>query len=169
MVGEPAGQTQDCRRRDRQAYRRRAAPRQTGGYMDRQPVAGLLPYPSACYRGRAGRTPELPVFSPCSWPWQEAREQGVYGEFSFQRGEATAVNSLIPTALSCWYRHPSCPGLSQPTCLRTWHLLSLREPGYRLPRAPTAVLQFPAKPGQQGSGLPSPLPWISLRGTKGPQ
>lgn len=49
-------------------------------------AVGQLPYSSACCRGRAGHTHELPVFSPCSWPWQEAREQGVYGEFSFQRG-----------------------------------------------------------------------------------
>lgn len=82
------------------------------------------------------------------------------GSFPSKEEQATAVNSLIPTACllqALMIQTPSFPGLAQPMCLQTWRLLPARELGYRMPRAPTAILQFPEKPEGQGSGLSSSL------------
>lgn len=67
------------RQTDRFPGEQRAA-RRTGGNVDGRLAAGLLPSSSAHLRGGAGHPPGLPVFSP-SWPWQDARQQGVCGEF----------------------------------------------------------------------------------------
>lgn len=89
--------------------------------------------------------PGLPVFSPCSWLWREARQQGGYGEFFLpERSQRLPLTPSLPFPLPAHESVGSdappvsrqCSGLPRPVCAMAWSPLSLGSCGAGLPGPP---------------------------------
>ena len=129
MVRETVGQRQDYRQVDRQVYKERHPGGQVGVWTDSWQQRGCCPTQALAREAELATRLNFQFLAPVLGPGKRPGSRAFMGSFLSREEQATAVNSLIPTA--CPVQALMVAQLSQPMCLRTWHLLSPREPGCR--------------------------------------
>lgn len=144
--------------------------------MDRRPAAAAAGQWGSCPTQALAAEAELATrmnfqFSaPVLGPGRRPGSRAFMGSFPSREEQATAVNSLIPIAcpLQAWMVQTPLLPRTIPT-----HVLEALAPPApegardRLPRAPTALLQFPTKLGQRARACPVLSPGSGSEGQGG--